>query len=99
MLKTFDISTNQLTIYYIYIKDLNKLYSILSHKNPQYDDILSIIQKIEKYNSELNKDYIDSINIRINLIESESIYIIQSNFFSYLSQNFFFDTSFIFYFY
>jgi sestrin len=92
MLKTFDISTNQLTIYYNYIKDLNKLYSILSHKNPQYDDILSIIQKIEKYNSELNKDYIDSINIRINLIESESIYIIQSNFFSYLSQNFFFDT-------
>ena len=67
-LKTFDISTNQLTIYYNYIKDLNKLYSILSHKNPQYEDILSIIQKIEKYNSELNKDYIDSINIRINLI-------------------------------
>ena len=92
MLKIFDVSANQLTIYYNYIKDLNKLYSILSHKNPQYDDILSIIQKIEKYNSELNKDYIDSINIRINLIESESIYIIQSNFFSYLSQNFFFDT-------
>ena len=92
MLKIFDVSANQLTIYYNYIKDLNKLYLILSHKNPQYEDILSIIQKIEKYNSELNKDYIDSINIRINLIESESIYIIQSNFFSYLSQNFFFDT-------
>ena len=92
MLKTSEPSTIQLTLYYNEIKDLNLLYTYFSHNNTHYDDIKLIIQNLEKYNSQLNKEYIESINSRINLLESESIYIRQKMLFSYLSQNFLFDT-------
>ena len=74
MLKTSEPSTTQLTIYYNEIKDLNLLYTYFSHSNTNYDDIKSIIQNLEKYNSLLNKEYNESINYRINFLESESIY-------------------------
>ena len=92
MLKTSEPSTTQLTIYYNEIKDLNLLYTYFSHSNTNYDDIKSIIQNLEKYNSLLNKEYNESINYRINCLESESIYIRQKMLFSYLYQNFLFDT-------
>ena len=92
MLKTSEPSTSQLTIYYNEIKDLNLLYTYFSHSNTNYDDIKSIIQNLEKYNSLLNKEYNESINYRINFLESESIYIRQKMLFSYLYQNFLFDT-------
>ena len=92
MLKTSEFSTIQLTIYYNEIKDLNLLYTYFSHNNTNYDDIKLIIENLEKYSSKLNKEYIESINSRINLLESESIYIRQKMLFSYLSDNFLFDT-------
>ena len=92
MLKTSEPSTTQLTIYYNEIKDLNLLYTYFSHNNTNYDDIKLIIENLEKYSSKLNKEYIESINSRINLLESESIYIRQKMLFSYLSDNFLFDT-------
>ena len=79
--------------FYLYLKGLRKIYDLLSKEECKFEDFKQIFADIEEYQNKLDKEYLDEINIRVNNIVLESIFIRQKNFFVNIqNQNFFFLT-------
>ena len=67
--------------FYLYLKGLRKIYGLLSKEECKFEDFKQIFEDIEEYQNKLDKEYLDEINIRVNNIVLESVFIRQKNFF------------------
>ena len=92
MIKTENYSLEQLKIFYSNIYYLKYIYNLLSFNDTTFDNFKDILNLIDEYQKQFDKEYLDEISIRVKYYIEQSVFTYQKDFFIYFSQNYFFST-------
>ena len=92
MIKTENYSLEQLKIFYSNVYYLKYIYNLLSFNDTTFDNFKDILNLIDEYQKQFDKEYLDEISIRVKYYIEQSVFTHQKDFFTYFSQNYFFST-------
>ena len=92
MIKTENYSLEQLKIFYSNVYYLKYIYNLLSFNDTTFDNLKDILNLIDEYQKQFDKEYLDEISIRVKYYIEQSVFTHQKDFFTYFSQNYFFST-------
>ena len=92
MIKTENYNLDQLKIFYSNVYYLKYIYNLFSYNDITFNNFKDILNLIDEYQKQLDKEYLDEISIRVKYYIEQSVFTHQKDFFTYFSQNYFFST-------
>ena len=92
MIKTENYNLDQLKIFYSNVYYLKYIYNLFSYNDITFNNFKDILNLIDEYQKQLDKEYLDEISIRVKYYIEQSVFTHQKDFFIYFSQNYFFST-------
>ena len=92
MIKTENYSLEQLKIFYSNVYYLKYIYNLFSYNDITFNNFKDILNLIDEYQKQFDKEYLDEISIRVKYYIEQSVFTYQKDFFIYFSQNYFFST-------